>query len=85
MVVVLFLLVLLAIAGVLGVVLKAVVVMVATAALFAIVSAWFVWWAIRRQLVKTQQALERTGTQIRIGRVVRSRDGGAPPPIDDRY
>ena len=85
MIVVLFLLVLLAIAGVLGAVLKAALVLVASAALFAIVSAWFVWWAIRRQLANAQRTLERSGVQIRIEQVTRPRDGEARPSIDDRY
>ena len=85
MVVVLFLLVLLAIAGLLSAVLKAVVILVAAVALSAVVIGWFAWWSLRRRITRAQQAIGRATTQVRVGRVLRPRPTDRPGSVDDRY
>jgi hypothetical protein len=84
MIVFLFVVLLLAIAGLLGVVLKAAIVIVGTAVLAAAILAAAAWYWFKHQLTKAQRALDRTATDIRVGEVRRSpRD--APPLRDDRY
>jgi hypothetical protein len=83
MVVFLFVVLLLAIAGLLGVVLKAAIVIVGTAVLAAAILAAAAWYWFKHQLTKAQRSLDRTATDIRVGEVRRSAD--TPPLRDDRY
>jgi membrane protein implicated in regulation of membrane protease activity len=85
MVVFLFVLVLLAIAGLLGVVLKVAVLIVGTAVLAAAVLAVFAWYWFRHQLTKAQRALDRHATDIRVGDIRRSSGDVGAPERDDRY
>ncbi len=82
----LFIVILLAVAGLLGVVLKAVALLILTAVLAAIAVGVAAYLAIRRQL-RTADGLTRGGTTISIGRAHRgdAGDGPEPPLRDDRY
>ena len=87
MLVFLFIVVLLAIAGLLGVVLKAAILIIGTAVLAAAVFAAFVWYWFKRQLTKARRELDQRSTNIRIGQVQRSpgEPEALPPRRDDRY
>lgn len=89
MVVILFLLLLAAVAGVLGAVLKAVVFLVLTVVLTLTVLGLAAIYALRRKLKQVAQELGTAGrTQVHVGSPQpRGGDGGAglPSPRDDRY
>ena len=79
----LFLLVLAAIAGVLGAVLKAVAVIVLSAIAGLILMGWLAWRSVRRSLQRAGASAPLGGTTtITIGRARRAED---PPARDDRY
>jgi membrane protein implicated in regulation of membrane protease activity len=87
-VVILFLLLLAAIAGVLGAVLKAVAFIVLTAVLTAVVLGTLAVYALRRKLERVTQRLEPPAgqTRIHVGEPhARREPGGLPGPRDDRY
>jgi len=85
-VVFLFLVVLLLLAGLLGVVLKAAIVVIGTAVLVAAILGATAWYWFKHQLTKAQRALDRHATDIRVGDIRRSAgDAGSPPQRDDRY
>jgi hypothetical protein len=88
MLVLLFVLILLAVAGLLGVVLKAVVFVIFVGVVMALTLAAIGYLALRHQIRKTQAAMDRRSTEIRIGEAYRDQDRGGdqlPPPRDDRY
>lgn len=82
MVFILFLLLLAAILGILGAVLKAVAFLVLTAVLTTIALAALAGWWIRRQLRRAQQTLDR---RVVDGRSPSADPGSLPPSHDDRY
>jgi type II secretory pathway pseudopilin PulG len=86
MLVLIFLLVLAAIAGVLGLVLKITLVVVLTVILATIALAAIAWFAVRHQWKKIQREANANASTIDVGRPVRS-DGSQPLPgtRDDRY
>jgi membrane protein implicated in regulation of membrane protease activity len=81
MVVLLFLLLLAALAGVLGVVLKITLVIVLTVALSLTVLAAIAWFAVRHQWRKAERRYGPTTTSISVGRPTRD----LPATRDDRY
>jgi peptidoglycan/LPS O-acetylase OafA/YrhL len=81
----LFIVVLLAIAGLLGVVLKAAILIIGTAVLAAAVFAAFAWYWFKHQLTKARRELDQGSTNIRIGQVRPSSRQPLPPERDDRY
>jgi peptidoglycan/LPS O-acetylase OafA/YrhL len=81
----LFIVVLLAIAGLLGVVLKAAILIIGTAVLAAAVFAAFAWYWFKHQLTKARRELDQGSTNIRIGQVGPSSRQPLPPERDDRY
>jgi peptidoglycan/LPS O-acetylase OafA/YrhL len=85
MVVFLFVVFLLILAGLLGVVLKAAILLMGTAFLAAVIFAGIVWYWVKHQVAKAQRAIDRQSTNIRIGQVRRSADTSLPPARDDRY
>ena len=85
MLIFLFVVLLLLIAGLLGVVLKAAIVMLATAVLAAVIFAGIVWYWFKHQIAKAQRALDRQSTSISVGQVRRSPDASLPPTRDERY
>jgi membrane protein implicated in regulation of membrane protease activity len=88
MVVFLFLLVLAALAGVLGAVLKTIALVVLALFLGVMIMAWWVWRSFRRA-VRTASDATTGSTTITIGPARRTSDGTGPPatpgPRDDRY
>jgi hypothetical protein len=80
MVVLLFLLLLAALAGVLGLVLKITLVIVLTAILSIAALIAIAWFGLRHQVRKLQREGAVTRTTIRIGRPTRNL-----PSRDDRY
>lgn len=89
MVVFLFLLVLAALAGVLGTVLKITVFIVGAIVLGLVVATVAAGWVLRNRLGKIGQRLQPGSTQIDIGSPRRTGGGGSgsenPGPRDDRY
>lgn len=85
MLVFLFLLVLLAIAGLLGVVLKAVVVIVASVVLATLVVGWLGWRAVKRHVARSNYELTVRRTDVRVGEISRTPPDDAPPAVDERY
>lgn len=89
MVVFLFLLVLAALAGVLGTVLKVTAIIVGAVVLGLAITAVAAGWLLRRQLLKVRQRLEGASTQIDVGSPRRTTGGSAgseaPRARDDRY
>jgi len=85
MLVFLFLLVLLAIAGLLGVVLKAVVVIVASVVLATLVVGWLGWRAVKRQVARSNYEFTVRRTDVRVGEISRTPTDDAPPAVDERY
>jgi threonine/homoserine/homoserine lactone efflux protein len=82
MLVFLFILLLLAIAGLLGVVFKAVALLILFAVLTTAVLVALAWWALRRQMAKLDRELSRRQTDIQVGSPQRDE---LPPKRDDRY
>jgi hypothetical protein len=80
MVVLLFLLLLAALAGVLGLVLKITLVIVLTVILSIAALVAIAWFGVRHQVRKLQRESSETHTTIRIGRPARDL-----PSRDDRY
>ena len=88
MLVLLFILILLAVAGLLGVVLKVIASVVLVGIVIAITLAAIGYLAVRHQLRRAQTSLDRRSTDIRIGQAYRDKDRSGdelPPPRDDRY
>ena len=79
----LFILVLLAIAGVLGAVLKAFALLVMVGIVAAITLAVIAWYALRHQLRKLDRELDRRATRIQVGQPRPNEQ--LPPSRDDRY
>jgi hypothetical protein len=88
-VLVLILLLLAAVFGVLGAVLKAVAFLVLTAGLTVTVLAAIAWWGIKRKAREFQVGYEREITQQRSTRYrvneAQRQPGDLPPHRDDRY
>jgi Family of unknown function (DUF6479) len=88
-VLVLILLVLAAVFGVLGAVLKAVAFIVITLVLTVTVLAALVWWGIKRKAREFQADYDRELTRQRATRYrvneAQREPGDLPPPRDDRY
>jgi uncharacterized membrane protein HdeD (DUF308 family) len=80
----LFLLLLAAIAGVLGAVLKAIVVVAGAVALAVLVAGWLAWRSIRRTLQEVETRQVGGTTTITIGPAHRREPDELGPP-DDRY
>ncbi len=88
MLVLLFVLILLAIAGLLGVVLKAIAFVIFVGVATAVTLAAIAYFAFRHQVRKATAAMGQRSTDIKIGKVYRERDRAGdelPPPRDDRY
>ena len=92
MLVLLLILAVLAIAGVLGAVLKAVFVLAAALVLAAVIVGWLGWRWLRRQLEPSAGRWEVTSgttgtTEIRVGKAERPAETAdrEPPAIDERY
>lgn len=81
---ILFLLLLAAIVGVLGAVLKGLVALFLIAVTAAIVLVAGTWWWLRHKVRSLQSEMDRRTTQIRIGDYRRTGDE-SPAPRDDRY
>lgn len=81
MIVLLFLLLLAALAGVLGLVLKITLVIVLTVILSLLVLTAIAWFALRRQLRKLDRRYGLSNTSITVGRPARD----LPATRDDRY
>lgn len=84
MTVFLFLLVLAAIAGVLGAVLKVVAVVVLSFIAGLLIMGWLAWRSVRRSLERPGARSPLGSTTITIGRVRRG-SPDEPPERDDRY
>ena len=85
---VLILLLLAALFGVLGAVLKAVAFLVITATLTVVVLGMITWWFFRRKVREFQAEYDRQLTQQRVTRYrvnEAQRDPERLPPRDDRY
>lgn len=88
MVVLVFLLVLLAIAGLLGTVLKAVAFLVLAGTLAIAALALGGYLAFRRAVRSAQRELDRASTEVKVGRIYRNATtdpGSLPSGRDDRY
>jgi multisubunit Na+/H+ antiporter MnhG subunit len=88
MLVLLFILILLAIAGLLGVVLKAIAFVIFVGIATAVTLAAIAYFALRHQVRKATAAMDQRSTDIKIGKVYREQDRAGdelPPPRDDRY
>jgi len=82
----LFLLLLAAIAGVLGLVLKITLVVVLTLTLSTMILAALAWFWVRSQWRKIQREADARSTTIQVGRPERSADAQPLPGTrDDRY
>jgi uncharacterized membrane protein YciS (DUF1049 family) len=80
----LFVLVLLVLAGLLGVVLKAVALLVLVGVLTALTLAAIAYLAIRHQMRKLDRELDRRATQIEVGRP-KPNESLPRSDVDDRY
>lgn len=87
MVVFLFLLVLAALAGVLGTVLKITLLIVGAIVLGLVVAGVAAGWALRKRIGKLGERLQGSTTQIDVGSPRRAGSGGGSenPSRDDRY
>lgn len=88
MVVLIFLLILLAIAGLLGTFLKAVALLALAGTLGIAALAFGGYLAFRRAVRKAQQELDRASTEVKVGRIYRTGTndpGTLPSGRDDRY
>lgn len=84
MVVFLFVLVLLLLAGLLGVVLKAVAFLVVVGVLTAITLAAIAYFALKHQMAKIDRELDRRNTRIEVGKP-KPHEPLPPAGRDDRY
>jgi len=77
--------------GVLGAVLKAVLLVIGAIVLAVVVAGWLGWRSFKRQLAEADRRMQAPPgtTTITIGRSVRDEDEAAPGPLpsghDDRY
>jgi hypothetical protein len=88
MVVLVFLLILLAIAGLLGTVLKAVVFLILAGVLGLTALAFGGYLAFKHAVRKAQRELDRASTEVKVGRIYRTGTtdpGTLPSGRDDRY
>jgi hypothetical protein len=82
---VLILLVLAAVFGVLGLVVKAVAFVVLTIALIVVVLIAVAWYAIKHQARRLSRDLDAHLAERRATEFYRDDEGELPPPRDDRY